>query len=111
MLDGTCMKRDVGLQPERTSMAWLRTQLLIFAIGVFLVKVGKDNELILILASGLLMSCNAVFLTYYINRRFKQGFNSEEAVSLYEYRIKLITTLIVSIGALMYGMSRLITLF
>lgn len=96
------MRRDPGLQPERTSMSWLRTQLLMFGTGALMFKVGMLSGSVTSQIFGVILLIFAVLYSYYIRKRFTQRFNDNTAVTLSEFHIKRLTSLLIGCAALAY---------
>lgn len=101
------MTRDPGLQPERTSISWLRTQLLMFGTGALMFKVGLVRSAFILEVFGATLLIFAIIYSYYIRKRFAQLFNDNNAVSLSEFQIKRLTSVIICFASLAYLISLL----
>ncbi|MGR5062353.1 DUF202 domain-containing protein [Photobacterium sp. DNB22_13_2] len=94
------MSRDPGLQPERTAMSWLRTQLVLFALGLLFLKVTQQSDIIVLPAIGVIAMLSAILGTFYCRYRFTQIFDNDMTVSAKEYGIKLfLSSLILLLAA------------
>ncbi|MGV2986103.1 DUF202 domain-containing protein [Vibrio sp. E150_011] len=85
--------RDKGLQPQRTSMSWLRTQLVLLLVVFAYLRVTLAMEyptLICLLAGAFTMMGSL-----YAQNRFSQDFSNSMAVSRLESFIKISLSAIV----------------
>lgn len=82
------MNRDPGLQPERTAMSWLRTQLVLFALGVACFKVAAGQLQLVVALLGIITMATSILTTFYKRARFRQLFHDTMAVGHREYNIK-----------------------
>ena len=99
------MNKDPGLQPERTAMSWLRTQLVLFALGLLFFKVTEQYAFPRLSLIGILMMFSAILGTVYCRFRFTQVFENMMTVTRTEYWVKrylssLIT--LMTVGYLIY---------
>ncbi|MGF1724778.1 DUF202 domain-containing protein [Photobacterium nomapromontoriensis] len=93
--------RDPGLQPERTEMSWLRTELVMCVVGIALIRVGILTHSLWLTAVGILFITFAVTLTYYSHIRFTQRFSNAIAVTPREVNVKrLLSTIIMGTNVL-----------
>lgn len=90
--------RDPGLQPERTEMSWLRTELVMCVVGIALMRVGIFTHSLLLTAVGIIVITFAVTLTYYSHIRFTQRFTNAMAVTPRETVVKCLLSSVL-IGA------------
>lgn len=79
--------RDKGLQPERTSMSWLRTQLVLFCVG--LIYIRGTVEFAPLVWIGLTAMVFASVSTLYNKIRFTRQFFDRMAASRDEARVKV----------------------
>ncbi len=63
------IKRDNGLQPERTSLAWTRTIYVIVLDSLLFLRVGLTKHLPLIVGAGVVLLCLAVMVA--IGRKYR----------------------------------------
>ncbi len=70
------MTRDPGLQPERTSMSWLRTQLVLFGMGLVIFKISEINGYNGIAIMGVIAMVFAVCCNLYTQKRFNKLFTT-----------------------------------
>jgi uncharacterized membrane protein YidH (DUF202 family) len=96
------MTRDPGLQPERTSMSWLRTQLVLFAIGLLIFKIANSYGDIVASILGFISMIFAISCSFYTQRRFRPFFIKTPSITVQEQNIKKILTGIISILSLCY---------
>ncbi|MGB5446046.1 MAG: DUF202 domain-containing protein [Psychromonas sp.] len=101
-------QRDPGLQPERTSLSWRRTQLLMVGVGVLLLKVSEKSSNIILLLGAITLLSAAVFLWHYSQQRFSYFFQSTAAVGNKEATIKIVLSVIIFVIAILYGVLSLI---
>jgi len=104
-------KRDEGLQPERTSMSWLRTHMITFGIGILLTKIGGYNNNILIELNGAALILVAFVGLFYSRLRFTQHFKCDEAVERWEITVKIGLSFAVAFSAIVYAITSLIRFF
>ena len=98
------IERDPGLQPERTSMSWFRTQLLMVWVGLILMKLGLYHGVVMFcLVSGIILLTAFAGLLYN-QRRFIAHFNDQMAVGDAEIVAKKILSSVVFITATTYGL-------
>lgn len=100
--------RDAGLQPERTALAWLRTYMLLIAMSVLLLKVGKQNDNLLLQIDALLLISFTVF--FYLNnkKRFSALFHQAAIIGDKEALIKKLFSAMIIITAISYTITLLI---
>jgi uncharacterized membrane protein YidH (DUF202 family) len=104
-------ERDPGLQPERTSMSWLRTHMLMFGLGALLTRVGKHGDNLLLMVNGFILLAFAFIGLYYSRKRFTQLLRYDEAVEDREIRAKKILSAVIAVSALIYAASILFRYF
>lgn len=100
-------QRDPGLQPERTSMSWLRTHMLILGVGVLLTRMGKHSDNLLLLINGVVLLICALIGLYYSRKRFTQLLKYDEAVEERDIRAKKMLSVLIVISALIYATTSL----
>ncbi|UPR30254.1 DUF202 domain-containing protein [Vibrio crassostreae] len=105
------MIRDKGLQPERTAMSWLRTQLVLFGAGLLLLRTYFVYDHILLALSSLIGIVLTFCFSTYIQLRFRQTFTDKNAITKYEYVAKFLLSATVSLLALCYAIFSLMQIW
>ncbi|WP_412104896.1 DUF202 domain-containing protein [Vibrio mediterranei] len=102
------MMRDKGLQPERTAMSWLRTQLVLFGASLLLFRTYITHDYTyLALLSFIGIAITFVF-SRYIQRRFEKPFTNPNTTSPIDYQVKIWLSVTVSILAFSYALYSLV---
>ncbi len=96
------MTRDPGLQPERTSMSWLRTQLVLFGAGLLVFKVADNYGVTSISIAGLVAMVFSIYCSFYTQKRFSKLFTNASAMKAQEQNIKKILSAIVCLLSISY---------
>lgn len=96
------MKRDPGLQPERTSLSWLRTQLVLFGVGLAEVVLLDIHGLSWLALIAIFSVTLALIGSGYFHYRFSGFFRHSQAVAAQEYWVKMAVSAIVGILAACY---------
>ncbi len=96
------MTRDPGLQPERTSMSWLRTQLVFFGMGLLFFKIAEGRGVISITLIGLITMVFAIYCSLYTQNRFNKLFTNASALKAQEQIIKKVMSGITCLLSLCY---------
>ncbi|WEM41196.1 DUF202 domain-containing protein [Photobacterium sp. DA100] len=96
------MNSDPGLQPERTAMSWLRTQLVLFALGLLFLKVTEHSHFIALPIMGFITMLLAILASLYSRYRFTQVFENNMTVSANECWIKQSLSLLIALLAIGY---------
>ncbi len=96
------MNREPGLQPERTSMSWLRTQLLLFIIGVLIVKTSThmNYQGLAIFGGGAILISLSVFL--YVRMRFVKNIVNYKSVGVIDCLVKFFLSIFISFLSTLY---------
>ncbi|WP_422127435.1 DUF202 domain-containing protein [Vibrio hannami] len=99
-------QRDPGLQPERTSLSWLRTLLVLFAVALLLFRVSEYHNIATLLKVNacLIISYIAYFLIYG-KARFSNFMSNKETVVRKDISVKKALSLIMSVTPLVYLVS------
>ncbi|MEZ9566680.1 DUF202 domain-containing protein [Vibrio artabrorum] len=105
------MIRDKGLQPERTAISWLRTQLVLFGAGLLLLRTYFVYDYILLALSSLVGIVLTFCFSTYIQCRFRKTFTNKNAITKYEYITKSLLSATVSLLALCYAIFSLIQIW
>ncbi|PSW43233.1 DUF202 domain-containing protein [Photobacterium leiognathi] len=98
------MIRDKGLQPERTAMSWLRTQLVLFGTSLLLSRTYFVHHNKLLALTTLFCIILAFIFSIYIQRRFEKGFTNLNAISSLEYKAKVLLSITVALLAFCYAL-------
>lgn len=101
-----------GLQPERTSMSWFRTVLLMIGNGLLLLLVGQRHNYSMLMIIGSIMLCCAIIITFYNKQRFTQLFSDHMTVGYHEILVKKALSAMIAIAAFTFGtylLSKLLT--
>lgn len=104
-------QRDPGLQPERTSMSWLRTHMLILGVGALLTRMGKHSDNLLLLINGVALLICAFIGLYYSRKRFTELLRYDEAVEERDIRAKKMLSVLIALSALIYAITSLVRYF
>lgn len=96
------MSKDPGLQPERTAMSWLRTQLVLFALGLLFLKATEQSVIIALPVMGVIAMLSAILGTFYCRYRFTQVFDNNMTVSTKECLVKSCLSLLIALLAIGY---------
>jgi hypothetical protein len=78
-----------------------------FGTGALMFKVGLVRSAFILEVFGAILLIFAIIYSYYIRKRFTQLFNDNNAVSLSEFQIKRLTSVIICFAALAYLISLL----
>lgn len=97
------MTRDPGLQPERTSMSWLRTQLVLFALGLLLFKIADNQGVTSISIAGIIAMSFAICCSFYTRKRFGKLFTDTSVMKATEQNIKKMLSAIVCLISIGYA--------
>jgi uncharacterized membrane protein YidH (DUF202 family) len=98
------MNRDPGLQPERTAMAWLRTQLLLFVISALVFRISEQNNLHWLTAISVITMLFSALSTQYVRKRFENIIVQSNLIGGLEVVIKKVLSFMVIILACVYLM-------
>ncbi|MDV7103723.1 DUF202 domain-containing protein [Vibrio sp. TH_r3] len=93
-------ERDPGLQPERTSMSWMRTHFLSLGIGALMIRIGGSNDSLVVQLNGGVLLLATLFAIYYSRRRFKQTLDLNHAVKNKDIDTKRILAFTIALCAL-----------
>jgi len=96
------MSRDIGLQPERTALSWLRTQMVIIGLGMIKIKVGLNSGALSLIIAGVLLIVTSFCIYLFTRMRFIKLFNNMVAISKVEFVLKVITSTALVIASLSY---------
>jgi uncharacterized membrane protein YidH (DUF202 family) len=96
------MNRDPGLQPERTAMAWLRTQLLLFVISALVFRISEQNNLHWLTAISVITMLFSALSTQYVRKRFENIIVQSNLIGGLEVVIKKVLSFMVIILACAY---------
>lgn len=83
-------------------MSWLRTQLVLFAIGLLYLKVTKLGGFTSIPAIGFIAIVSSIIGGGYCRYRFTQLFENNMAVSIKEYWVKIFLSSLILLLAVGY---------
>lgn len=86
-------------------MSWLRTQLVLFALGLLFFKITDQYSFLRLSLIGILMMFSAILGTVYCRFRFTQVFENMTTVTRTEYWVKrYLSSLIIlmTVGYLIY---------
>jgi uncharacterized membrane protein YidH (DUF202 family) len=98
------MNRDPGLQPERTAMAWLRTQLVLFVISALVFRVAEQNDLHWLAMIAVFAMLFSALSTQYVRKRFENIIVQSDLIGVLEVVIKKVLSFAVIILAFVYLM-------
>lgn len=103
-------KRDPGLQPERTSMSWLRTHMLSMGVGLLLVKLGESEGTSLQIIGAILVIV-AFSGVFYSKLRFTKLLNVNDPVEHRDVIAKKALSVIIALSALAFSVNLVSRLF
>ena len=94
--------RDAGLQPERTALAWLRTYLVLIAMSVLLLKVGKQGDNLLLQLDALILIGFTGFFYFSNKKRFSALIHQAPIIGEKEVLFKKLLSTIIILTAIVY---------
>ncbi|WP_413283493.1 DUF202 domain-containing protein [Vibrio sp. MA40-2] len=92
-------ERDPGLQPERTSMSWMRTHMLSLGLGALMLRIGGSNESLIVQINGAFLLLATLLGIYYSRRRFSQSLDLNHAVKNKDIDTKRILAFTIALSA------------
>ena len=100
--------RDAGLQPERTALAWLRTYMLLIAMSVLLLKVGKQSDNLLLQLDALILIGFTGFFYFSNKKRFSVLIHQVAIIGEKEALLKKLLSTMIIITATVYATTLLV---
>lgn len=101
------MIRDPGLQPERTAMSWMRTQLLLFVVSALIFRIAEWKDVHWLALISILTMLFSAISTLYVRQRFESILNVLNLVG----RIELLFKMILSISVFSLASAYLIMIW